>query len=326
MAVKVALLGFGIVGKGTYKALEYNKEIIKQKTGLDIEVVKILEKNPQAIECGIAPVELFTQDADEILEDPEIKIVAEILGGFEPATSFIMKALESGKSVVTPNKAVVAKNYKVLHETAAAHDAFIKYEASVGGTIPVIGALNKQLIANTFTKIEGIVNGTTNYILTKMEEEGLSYEAALAQAQALGFAEKDPTADVEGIDAQNKICILAAEAFGIYVDPEEIPRKGITEITIEDIKNAAKKNCKIKLIASAHNENGNFSIGVRPELVPNTHPLAQIRNEFNGIMVSCSMSDDIFLSGRGAGMDPTGSAVAGDIIEIAKIIEGKYNI
>lgn len=324
MAVKIALLGFGTVGKGTYRVLNENKDLIFKRTKREIEVKRILEKNPASIECGLAPKELFTQNYDDILKDPEIKIVVEMMGGIEPASSFMLKALEAGKSVVTPNKAAVAANYEQLHNAALNNGVFIRYEASVGGAIPVIGAINKALAANKFTKIEGIVNGTTNYILTKMDEEDLSYEAALKQAQEKGFAEADPTADVEGIDAANKLCILMAEAFGIYVKPDSIPRKGISAVGKEDIQKAKENGKKIKLIAKAvlSEDMKSAEYSVAPTLIDNTSPLYHVSNEFNSILLSCNMADDIFLSGRGAGMDPTGSAVAGDIMEIAQLING----
>jgi len=319
MSVKIALLGFGTVGKGTYTALTENKDTIYKKTGTEIEVAKILEKNPAAIDSGIAPKALFTQDFDSILEDPEIKIVAEMMGGIEPASSFMLKALNAGKYVVTPNKAAVAENYDKLHAMAKEKNVEIKYEASVGGAIPIINAIQNALVANKITKIQGIVNGTTNYILTKMEEENLSYEAALAQAQEKGFAEKDPTADVEGIDAANKLSILIAEAFGVYIKPADISRQGITEVSKEDIAKAKASNQKIKLIAEAYvDEQGQTICSVSPKFVNDTSMLAKVRNEFNGILISCNMADELFFYGKGAGMNPTGSAVAGDISEIAK--------
>lgn len=322
MSIKIALLGFGTVGKGTYRALELNKEEIAKRTGVEIEIAKILEKNQTAIESGPAPKDSFTQNYDDILEDKEIQIVIEMMGGLEPATSFMEKALNKGKHVVTPNKAAVAKNYEKLHRAASKNNVSIRYEASVGGAIPVIATINDSLVANKITKIEGIVNGTTNYILTKMEEEGQSYEEALLGAQRNGFAEADPTADVEGIDAANKICILMAEAFGVVKDPETIEREGITNITKDDIEKAKKSGQTIKLLASAFIDSpGNVKASVKPTLIDKSSMLANVKNEFNAILLSCSMANDIFLYGKGAGMDPTGSAVAADIIAIAKDIE-----
>jgi len=322
MTVRIALLGFGTVGKGTYRNLTINAREIEERTGIRIEVARILEKNSAAIESGIAPKEIFTQNFDDILNDKDIKIVAEILGGFEPATSFMLAAMKAGKSVVTPNKAVVAKEYNLLHKTAEENGVFLRYEASVCGAVPVINAITKSLASNRFTSVSGIVNGTTNYILTKMEEEGLSYEDALKQAQALGFAEADPTADVEGIDAANKLCILMTKAFGVYIAPDKIERKGISGVTKEDIEKAKADGKKIKLIAKAsQDEAGNVTASVAPTLVDISSPLAGIRNELNGLLVSCNMAGDIFFTGKGAGMDPTGSAMAGDIIEIAQLVK-----
>jgi len=318
MATNIALLGFGTVGKGTYRALTINSKDIEKKTGKDIKIVKILEKNPAAIKSGVAPENIFTQDYNEILNDKSISIVVEMMGGIEPASTFMMQALEAGKNVVTPNKAAVAKNYEKLHALAKEHGVCIRYEAAVGGAIPVIEAIGEALVANKISKIEGIVNGTTNYILTKMEEEKLSYADALKQAQEKGFAEADPTADVEGIDAANKLCILCADAFGKYIDPEKLDRTGISKVIMADLEDAKKKHCKIKLIASATlNDDGTVSASVKPTFVEESSMLATVRNEFNGILLHCNMADDIFLYGRGAGMDPTGSAVAADIVKLA---------
>ena len=318
MTTKIALLGLGTVGKGTYAALTRNADLIEKRTGKRIEVVKILERSRQVIESGYAPKELFTQDYDSILADPEIKIVAEILGGFEPATTFMLNAMKAGKHVVTPNKAVVAAHYDILHKTAADNGVCIKYEASVGGAIPVIETIRRSLTANRFLKVEGIVNGTTNYILTKMEEENLSYDEALRQAQEKGFAEQDPTADVEGIDAANKLTILMIECFGVYMKPTEFERIGISKLTRDDLRLATQHGCKLKLIASAEQmPDGTIKASVKPTEVPMDNPLAAVKNEFNGIALYCNMADRIFLSGRGAGKDPTGSAMAADIISLA---------
>ena len=281
-------------------------------------MARILEKNPAVIDSGFAPKELFTQDYDRILADPEIKIVAEMMGGIEPASSFMLRALKAGKNVVTPNKAAVAANYDVLHAATEENGVSIRYEAAVGGAIPVIETINRSLAANEITKVEGIVNGTTNYILTKMEEDALSYEEALRQAQQQGFAEADPTADVEGIDAANKLTILIAECFGVYIKPDRFERVGITGLSRADLRLATQNGCKLKLLASAEKlPDGTINAFVRPTEVPSDSPLAAVRNEFNGILLTCNMADLIFLSGRGAGKDPTGSAMAADIIALA---------
>ena len=319
--IKIALLGFGTVGRGTYRVLTENADVITKRTGLYIDVARILEINPVAIKCGLAPEEIFTQNIEDILNDPEIVAVAEVMGGMEPAATFMLRCMEAGKSVVTPNKAVVAARYEEFHETARSHGVEFRYEASAGGAIPVIEVIRRSLWANKFTRIQGILNGTTNYILTKMDEEDMSYEDALKQAQANGFAERDPSADVEGIDTANKLTILMVEAFGVYIAPGDIDRTGITHVTKDDILAAASRGCKIRLIATAEQaEDGSIIASVKPEEIPLHNPLATVRNEFNAVLLSCNMADDIFLQGRGAGQDPTGSAVASDLLAICTAV------
>jgi Homoserine dehydrogenase len=254
--VKIGLMGFGNIGTGTYKTLEMNREIIRKNTGMDFAITRILEKDTER-ERGVQVTrDQFTQTRKIYSRNPEISIVIELLGGIEPATSFMLEAMKNGKHVVTANKAAVAANYDLLMDTAAEHGVIFKFEASVGGGIPIINALTSVLQANDYMEILGIVNGTTNYILTQMTEFGFEYEDVLKDAQAKGFAEADPTADVEGIDVANKLAILMALAFGIRVKPEEIPRVGITGITKEDIQEAAESNEKIKLIAAAKKRRG----------------------------------------------------------------------
>ncbi len=317
--VKIGLMGFGNIGTGTYKTLEMNREIIKKNTGMDFAITRILEKDTER-ERGVQVTrDQFTQNPEDIFKDPEISIVIELLGGIEPATSFMLEAMKNGKHVVTANKAAVAANYDLLMDTAAEHGVIFKFEASVGGGIPIINALTSVLQANDYMEILGIVNGTTNYILTQMTEFGFEYEDVLKDAQAKGFAEADPTADVEGIDVANKLAILMALAFGIRVKPEEIPRVGITGITKEDIREASESNEKIKLIAAAKKDGeGNIEYSVKPMRLPADHPLAGVSNEFNAIFVRGNAVDELMFYGKGAGPLPTGSAVMGDVIEIAR--------
>lgn len=317
--VKIGLMGFGNIGTGTYKTLEMNREIIKKNTGMDFAITRILEKDTER-ERGVQVTrDQFTQNPEDIFKDPEISIVIELLGGIEPATSFMLEAMKNGKHVVTANKAAVAANYDLLMDTAAEHGVIFKFEASVGGGIPIINALTSVLQANDYMEILGIVNGTTNYILTQMTEFGFEYEDVLKDAQARGFAEADPTADVEGIDVANKLAILMALAFGIRVKPEEIPRVGITGITKEDIREASENNEKIKLIAAAKKDGeGNIEYSVKPMRLPADHPLAGVSNEFNAIFVRGNAVDELMFYGKGAGPLPTGSAVMGDVIEIAR--------
>jgi len=319
--IKIGLLGLGNIGTGTYKTLEMNKAEIEKAVGSKVDIVKILEKDVDRDRGIEVPVEKFTSDPDEIFKDPEIDIVIELLGGIEPASSFMLAAMENGKCVVSANKAAIAANYQKLIETAKANNVIFKYEASVGGGIPILGTLTGPLCANKFEEVMGIVNGTTNYILTKMTVEGLDYAEVLKDAQEKGFAEADPTADVEGIDAANKLTILMALMFDKYVAPQDIPTTGISKITKDDIEAARAQGCTIKLIAHAKKlENGEVEYKVAPMNLDNSHPLASINNEFNAVFVTGNAVDDVMFYGKGAGPLPTGSAVLGDVIEISKLI------
>lgn len=319
--IKIGLLGLGNIGTGTYKTLEMNRAEIEETVGTKVEIVKILERDVDRDRGIEVSKDKFTSDPDEIFKDPEIDIVIELLGGIEPAATFMLTAMENGKHVVSANKAAIAANYAKLTETAEANNVIFKYEASVGGGIPILGTLTGALRANKFEEVMGIVNGTTNYILTKMTVEGLDYDTVLKDAQAKGFAEADPTADVEGIDAANKLSILMALMFDKYVAPTDIPTTGITQVTKESIEAARAKNCTIKLIAHAKKlDNGDVEYKVAPMEMDNAHPLASINNEFNAIFVTGNAVDDVMFYGKGAGPLPTGSAVLGDVIEISKSI------
>jgi len=318
--VKVGLMGFGNIGTGTYKTLEMNKTKIAENAGVNIEITKILEKDVDRKRDVTVSKEQFTQNPNDIFIDPEISIVIELLGGIEPATSLMLKAMKHKKHVVTANKAAVAANYDLLVNTARDNGVEFRFEASVGGGIPVLNALTTVLGANQFEEILGIVNGTTNYILTQMTDFGLNYEEVLKTAQEKGFAEADPTADVEGIDVANKLSILMSLVFNVRVAPEDIPTLGISKITKTEINEAKGKGCKIKLIASAKMINDKLEYSVKPTLIPNEHPLAGVNNEFNAIFVKGNAVDELMFYGKGAGPLPTGSAVMGDVLEIAKSI------
>lgn len=319
--IKIGLLGLGNIGTGTYKTLEMNREEVESTLGAKVEIVKILEKDTERDRGIKVDKNKFTMDPDDIFKDPDIDIVIELLGGIEPATSFMLSAMRNGKHVVTANKAALAANYNELTKTADENNVMLKFEASVGGGIPILGTLTGPLRANKFEEVMGILNGTTNYILTMMTKEGLDYETALKDAQEQGFAEADPTADVEGIDAANKLSILIALMFNKYVAPDDIPTTGITEITKEKIEEARSNGCKIKLIAHAKkNNDGEIKYEVRPMYISATHPLANINKEFNAVFVKGNAVDDLMFYGKGAGPLPTGSAVMGDVIEISKSI------
>lgn len=319
--VKIGLLGLGNIGTGTYKTLEMNREEIESTLNAKVDIVKILERDTERDRGIDVPKEKFTQNPDDIFKDPEIDIVIELLGGIEPATTFMLTAMENGKHVVTANKAAIAANYHKLMDTAKDNNILFKFEASVGGGIPILGPITNSLRANKFEEVLGILNGTTNYILTMMTTEGVDYETALKDAQAQGFAEADPTADVEGLDAANKLTILMALMFDKYVAPQDIPTTGITQVTKEKIEEARAKNCKIKLIARAKKlENGEVEYEVRPMHISETHPLAGINKEFNAVFVKGNAVDDLMFYGKGAGPLPTGSAVMGDVIDIVNAV------
>ena len=319
--VKIGLMGLGNIGVGTYLVLEKERETIKKNTGVDFEIVKVLEKYVDRVRPVNVPLNKFTQDPDEIFNDPEIDVVIELLGGLHPATDFMLRAMEHGKHVVTANKAAVAHSYELLRETAEKNNVMFRYEASVGGAIPVLTALTNALQANRFEGVYGILNGTTNYILTQMTDFDMSYEEALQLAKEKGFAEPDPTADVEGHDAANKLSILISLCFGERVRPAGIPTKGITKVTKEDIVEAAKEGYKIKLVASAQMVDGKLEYSVKPTKLPFSHPLASVSNELNAVYVQASEAGELMFYGRGAGPLPTGSAVMGDVIEIGKAIK-----
>lgn len=315
----VGILGFGTVGGGTYDILTKNKELIEKRTGVSYNVSKILVRNEKNIKLHNVPDGTATRDVNEIIKNKDIDIVVEAIGGIEPATTWMIEALENGKNVVTPNKAAAAENFEKLNETAEKNGVQIRFEACVGGGIPALTAITEPLSGNRFTEVMGILNGTTNYILSRMGDEGLPYEEVLKDAQEKGFAEADPTADVEGIDCANKLSILIALAFGKHVPPAEIPTEGITGITMDDISKAAASGNKIKLISVAKiDDNGKIECEVKPTEIPLTHPLAGVNNEFNAVYVTGDAVDKVMLYGKGAGALPTGSAVVGDIIAIMR--------
>ncbi len=328
--IHAGMLGFGNIGKGTWQTLEQGRATIEETTGLNIRIDRILCRTIKAdrgADIGITREQaqvLFTTDPADILNDPQIDIVIELMGGIEPATTYMAQALANGKHVVTANKAAIAANGEKLQQIAQENGVMLRFEASVAGGIPIINAVTSPLLANTFTELHGILNGTTNYILTQMSDYGKDYADVLRDAQAKGFAEADPTADVEGIDAANKLSILISLLFGIKIGPDDIARQGITRIAAHDIRFAKESGYRIKLLASAAQKDGKVFCSVEPALVPEKHPLASVNNEFNAVFITGSAVDSLMFYGRGAGPLPTGSAVMGDVIEIAVAI-GKGN-
>lgn len=312
--MNIAILGFGVVGGGTAEVLTKNHDIIKSKTGADINIAKILDLR----EFPDSPFgHLVTHDFNEILKDTTIDTVVETMGGAHPAYDFSKAAIEAGKNVVTSNKLVVAEYGVELLELAKKNGVRYLFEASVGGGIPIIKPLISDLAQNNIDRIAGILNGTTNYILTQMIENGTSFEGALKEAQAKGYAEADPTSDIEGHDAARKIVILAALISGRLISPEDISVEGITKITSADVALAGQLGYSVKLIGYAEMNGEKTLAFVAPRLIPQGNPLCDISDVFNGILVHCDMLGDAMFYGRGAGKLPTASAVVSDIIDIA---------
>ena len=312
--INVAILGFGVVGSGTARLLTDNAEIIEKKTGEKVNVKRILDLRdfPDSPFGG-----LITHDINDILNDPDISIVAEVIGGSHPAFEFTCSCFKAGKSVVSSNKEVVANFGVELTQLARECGVSYLFEASVGGGIPVLRPLMNDLSANSISSVHGILNGTTNYILTQMTEYKRDFAEVLADAQKKGYAEANPTADVEGIDAMRKICILGAICFGKLLDTKTIHCEGITKVRLIDHENAQKLNSKIKLIGSAWTVDGKIIECVRPCLVGEANPLHSISDVFNVILASGDYSGDVMFYGRGAGAEPTASAVVSDIVDIA---------
>ena len=315
--IKVALLGAGTVGGGVYKLVERRAAEMPDKAGAELKITKVLVKNLQKKREGI-PSEVLTDDWEGIIHDPEISIVIELMGGVEPARTYILQALEAGKNVVTANKDLLAEHGQELMEAAERNHRDLCFEAAVGGGIPIIRPLKECLAGNEITEVMGIVNGTTNYILTKMTQEGWDFDDALKEAQRLGFAEADPTADVEGLDAGRKMAILASIAFHSRVTFKDVDVKGITKITAKDIQYAKEFGYTLKLLGVARNEEGKMEVGVSPMMIPSTHPLANVNDSFNAVFVHGDAVDDAMFQGRGAGEFPTASAVVGDLISVAR--------
>ncbi len=313
--VNIAVLGYGTVGSGVVEVIRTNPDSINKKAGQEINVKYVLDLRDFP---GDPVEEILVHDFDVILNDPEVKIVVEVMGGVEPAYTFVKKCLLAGKSVCTSNKELVAKHGPELLEIARTKDINFLFEASVGGGIPIIRPLNSSLTADEILEITGILNGTTNFILTKMAQEGWEFDAALKKAQELGYAERNPEADVEGYDACRKIAILSSLAFGDHVDFEEIYTEGISKITAKDIAYAKEMNYAVKLLASSKREDAQYYAMVAPFLVPPTHPLFAVNDVFNAIFVKGNVLGDVMFYGSGAGKLPTASAVVSDVVDATK--------
>lgn len=316
--VKVGIIGFGTVGTGTIKILLNQKELIKKRTGIELILKKVADRDIERPREVTLPREILTQDAWEVIKDPEIDIVVELIGGIHPAKEFIIEALKSGKHVVTANKALLAEEGNDIFKEAMQRGLRVGFEASVGGGIPIIKVMREGLVANKMLAIYGIINGTTNFILTKMTYEGIDFQDALRQAQTLGYAEADPTLDIEGIDSAHKITILASLAYGIPLSFNKVYCEGITKITAQDIAFAKEFGYKIKLLAITKILDGEIELRVHPTMVPENYLISKVDGVFNAIYVEGDSVGATLYYGRGAGSMPTGSAVVADIVDIAK--------
>ncbi len=325
-SINVGLIGFGTIGSGMAKIFQDNQKIISDRLGANLYLKKIADLDITSDRGVDVPKEILTTNAEDVLESPDIDIVVELIGGYEPARSFVLKAIENGKHIVTANKALLAKFGDEIFNSAQAKGVGVGFEASVGGAIPIIRSIREAFAANNIYAIEGIVNGTANYILSKMSDGNHAFEEVLKEAQEKGFAEVDPTFDIEGIDSAHKIAVLTRLAYGAPVDLEEIYIQGITHITSEDIKCAHEFGFRIKLLAISKFDGNAIDVRVHPAMIPEGKPLANVNGVLNAVMVRDDLMEENILVGHGAGSLPTGSAVVGDVVEIARnIICGAKN-
>ncbi|GGI97959.1 homoserine dehydrogenase [Alicyclobacillus cellulosilyticus] len=318
MDVCLGLLGCGTVGSGVIELTRRRREKIFELTGLRPKITKVLVRNLQKPRQVALADERLTADPEDILGDADIRVVIETIGGIEPARTLILRALAAGKHVVTANKDLIAAHGPEILEAAERHGVDVWYEAAVGGAIPLIRPLKECLTANEITDIKGIINGTTNYILSKMTATGAGFAEALAEAQALGYAEADPSSDVDGLDAARKLAILASIAFHAKVRLEDIRVTGIRHITAADVAYADELGMVIKLLAVGADRDGLLSLRVGPALVPKDHPLAHVNGSYNALLMRGDAAGDLMFFGRGAGSMPTASAVVGDVIEVLR--------
>jgi homoserine dehydrogenase len=321
--IYVGILGYGKIGTGTHKTLLDNQESIDRKVGRPIRIKRLVDVNwdaPRPVKLDI-PAEMKSTNANDVLDDPEILIVVECIGGTKPALDFVLKALRNGKNVVTSNKELIARHGKELFDAAAERNLDLMFEGSVGGGIPIIRPLKSCLAGNRIQRVMGIVNGTTNFILTRMAQQKAEFREALAEATRLGYAEPDPTSDIEGFDAAFKLAILASIAFETRVRVEDIYREGITRLAARDMEYAAQLGYTVKLLAIGADVDGGLELRVHPTFLPHDHPLAAVSGPFNAIFVRGSSVGEVMFYGQGAGTMPTGSAMVGDIIDVARNIQ-----
>jgi homoserine dehydrogenase len=316
--LKVALLGCGTVGSQVYRLLSEQSADLKARAGAPLQIAGIAVRELDRSRDVPVDRDLLTTDGLELVTRPDVDIVIELIGGIEPARTLLLAALNAGKSVVTANKALVATDRAVLHKTASAAGADLYYEAAVAGAIPLLRALRESLAGDEVRRVLGIVNGTTNFILDRMDTSGTDFSAALAEAQLLGYAEADPTADVAGFDAASKAAILASIAFHTEVTADDVYREGILSVTAADIASAKAMGCVVKLLAICERCNGGISARVHPAMIPRTHPLAAVREAYNAVFVEAESAGRLMFYGAGAGGQPTASAVLGDTVAVAR--------
>lgn len=319
--VRVGIIGLGTVGSGVVEILNRHREHFRTRAGVDIELARFADRNESRFADLGLPADACTTDAFALIDDPSLDVIIELIGGTGVARDVVLGALGGGKSVVTANKALMATSGEEVMEAAENNGVDIAFEASVGGGIPIIGPLKHSLTSNEIVKVMGIVNGTTNYMLTRMAEDGLDYDSALAEAQEKGFAEADPSADVDGLDAAAKIAILSSIAFNSRVVMSQVPAEGIRSIAPSDIAHAREIGATIKLLAIARRTEGGVDIRVHPTMIPNTHPLASVNGVYNAIYVVGDAVGETMFFGEGAGSLPAASAIVGDLVEVARRIQ-----
>ena len=318
--IKVGIIGFGTIGSGVVKILASSRDLIRQRLGAEVEVIKIADLDITSDRGVEVNSSLLTTDAKEMIDNPDVDVVVELMGGYEPARSFMLQAIAGGKHVVTANKALIAKHGDEIFAAVEDQQVSIGFEAAVAGAIPIIRLIREAFVANRIITIEGIVNGTANYILSKMSDEQCDFDVALKEAQEKGFAEADPTFDIEGIDSAHKISILTRLAYGTTVNCDDITVQGISGITIDDIECAREFGYRIKLLAISKFNGKSVDIRVHPAMIPQSHPMANVNGVLNAVRVCDNLMEENVLIGHGAGSLPTGSAVVADIVEIARDI------
>lgn len=318
--IKVGIIGFGTIGSGVVKILASSRDLIRQRLGAEVEVIKIADLDITSDRGVEVNSSLLTTDAKEVIDNPDVDVVVELMGGYEPARSFMLQAIAGGKHVVTANKALIAKHGDEIFAAVEDQQVSIGFEAAVAGAIPIIRLIREAFVANGIITIEGIVNGTANYILSKMSDEQCDFDVALKEAQEKGFAEADPTFDIEGIDSAHKISILTRLAYGTPVNCDDITVQGISGITIDDIECAREFGYRIKLLAISKFNGKSVDIRVHPAMIPQSHSMANVNGVLNAVRVCDNLMEENVLIGHGAGSLPTGSAVVADIVEIARDI------